>query len=76
MSAAAEFMCLLCCCGGSGPHRGSGNLCLGCWRLLCTELLNVLPAVVEECEITKMVAAIDPKTKEKKKVGGWAVLSS
>jgi peptide chain release factor subunit 3 len=25
-------------------------------------------SVVEECEITKMVAAIDPKTREKKKV--------
>lgn len=25
--------------------------------------------MVEECEITKLLAAIDPKTKEKKKVG-------
>lgn len=29
-----------------------------------------LPAVVEECEITKLLAVIDMKTKEKKKVGG------
>ena len=28
-----------------------------------------LHSVVEECEITKLLAAIDPKTKEKKKVG-------
>lgn len=32
--------------------------------------LRCLPrAVVEECEIVKLLAAIDPKTKEKKKVG-------
>ena len=28
---------------------------------------------VEECEVTKMVAEVDMKTKEQKKVGGWHV---
>jgi hypothetical protein len=27
--------------------------------------------IVEECEVTKLLGAIDMKTKETKKVGGW-----
>lgn len=42
-------------------------LCALCCVLLCRSVLHI-HTIVEECEVTKLVHAVDMKTKEQKKV--------